>query len=281
MGKILKEIVINELSAVDVPAQVEATVVLIKRYIDEGETNVGEETKDTTTENKTDETAKAETGPTKEQFAGLLAKFDRVKEIVSLSPAERGGFDQLDDMVKQDEFLAMKPAQRVEKLQEMTKSAQEKDPVVYTTVDGVSMRKSAGETMIALAKSNDGLRKRLDASEAVVLQKNFEERVSREIPNLPGTISDRAAILKAVDSMPDQHRVGAMNVLKAQNSAMAKAFDTQGVTTRTGDNDSSPVVKLEAMTKTLVSKNPGLSNEAAFSQVLTTPEGQRLYTASL
>lgn len=270
MKKIIKEIVIEELSAVDTPAQAGATVVLLK-------SNPTKETK------KMDETKKIETEQgglppvdSDKKVKELVDIVERLKQIISLGFAERKTYESM-DMEKREGFLNSTTEQRAV----ITRSAAESDPVVYTTLDGVAMRKSVGRTMLGMAKSNDDLRNRLDASDAIILQKNLEERVVVELPHMAGTVSDRAAILRAVDLMPEVNRAGALSALKAQNTAMAKAFEIQGVVADQGALDHSPAAKLESMAKILSEKNHNLSSEAAFSQILNTEEGQKLYAASM
>lgn len=270
MKKIISEILIKELSVVDAPTQEGATVILIK-------SNQTEKAK------KMDKTTKMETEqgdlPTVDsdkKVKELIDIVERLKQIISLGFAERKTYESM-DMEKRENFLSSTTEQR----SAITRAADESDPVVYTTLDGVAMRKSVGEAMLSMYKSNDDLRKRLDASDAIILQKNLEERVVVELPHMTGTVSDRAALLRAVDSMPEVNRVGALSALKAQNTAMAKAFEIQGVVADQRALDHSPSAKLESMAKAMADKNQDLSNEAAFSQILNTAEGQKLYADSM
>lgn len=226
------------------------------------------------------ETSKAKDGmPNSDD---LKVKLKRADAIIKLNQKERGAFDNLDSVEKQNEFLGMSGSTRALKMDQLSKAAHDLDPIVYTTSDGQDLRKSIGNTLIRMAKANDDLLKRLNASEAVVAQKHLEDRVSIEIPHLPGTVSERAALLKAIDTLPDEKsRLGASNALRAQNSTMAKAFLTQGVVSTPEGHKSSPSVKLEAMAKALVTKDPQLSIESAYVQVMETRDGQRLYAATV
>ncbi len=271
--KIIKKLVINELSAVDIPAQEGATVVLMKRHTPT--TNKVRNMDDKMSDNVQKEQR------SDDDWLKLERKLKRSTSIIGLSPKDREFFDSLTDEVKKDEFLSMSPENRKELILNMEKNAQDSDPVVYTTTDGTVMRKSAGDSLIALAKSNDRLQKRLDASEAALFQKSLEDRVLIELQYMPGTVADRAALLKAVEAMPTENRTGALNALRAQNVAMAKAFETQGVTMEGIPQDHSPQAKLEKMAKALTDKDSNLSPEVAFSKVLDTAEGRELYTASL
>lgn len=272
MKKIIKKLVIDELSAVDIPAQEGATVVLMKRHIPTNKVR--------NMEDKTSNTVQKEQR-SDEDWLKLERKLKRSMSIVGLSPKDREFFDNLTDEDQKDEFLGMSPENREKLILNMEKNAQESDPVVYTTTDGTVMRKSAGDPLIALAKSNDKLQKRLDESEAALFQKSLEDRVLVELQYMPGTVADRAALLKAVEALPTENRTGALNALKAQNTAMAKAFKTQGVTMDGISQDHSPQTRLEKMAKALTDKDPKLSFEIAFSKVLDTAEGRELYASSL
>lgn len=105
-----------------------------------------------------------------------------------------------------------------------TAKALDEDPVEYTTIDGIELRKSAGAAFISMAKSNDDLRKRLDKSEGDRSQDRLEKRAEEVLAHLPGSVTDRAAMLKAIDGIEDpSQREAAMSALKAQNESMSKA----------------------------------------------------------
>ncbi len=161
------------------------------------------------------------------------------------------------------------------------KAAIDDDPVEYTTLDGIELRKSAGAAFISMAKSNDDLRKRLDKSEGARVQDGLEKRAEEELAHLPGSTAERAALLKAVDGIEDEgQRTAALAALKAQNAAMGQTFETVGHIAATPVSGS-PDAELEILAKAHQEANPGTTIEAAHSAVLQTTKGAELYAKSV
>jgi hypothetical protein len=112
--------------------------------------------------------------------------------------------------------------------------ANEGDPVLYTTTDGIDIRKSAGDTTLALAKSNDALRAQVadlsKSSTTVTLEKR-----ATEYPNVAKATA--ISILKTADAMPagSPERADVIKGLDALNKAQATAFS------RFGDTQTAPV----------------------------------------
>lgn len=157
------------------------------------------------------------------------------------------------------------------------------DPVIYTTTAGVDLRKSVGAEFIALAQNNDILMKRLDASDEKVAKSDLEKRATELLPNLPGTIEERAAVLKAVDGIEDEsHRKAAMANLASQNKALGKSLTTFGY--QGGailPEDGGDAGELDKLAKQYQADNAGVSFEKAYSAVLETPEGAAAYAKSV
>ena len=226
-------------------------------------------TKNKGVESMTDKST--DTQPTVEELRDQLA---RAHAVVALNAGERAHFDALPEESR-TAFLAKSTDGRRVEIEALAKAAQDADPVVYTTDDGVELRKSAGEAFIALAKSNDALRNEAEALRVEREQEQLEKRAATELPHLPGDIKTRAAMLKAIDGIEDDsQREAARNALKAQNEALAKAFETQG---HGGDPaPGSPDDQLDKLAKAHAEKN-GVSYQTAYADVLTSEEGRALY----
>ena len=154
----------------------------------------------------------------------VQAKLDRAESIVALSSEERAHFDALPEDMR-DTFLGKNVTDRRAEIV----AKNDADPVVYTTTDGVEIRKSAGEAMIAIAKSNDELRKANDSLVKAREQDALEKRADVELSHLPGDLQSRAALLKAVESIPDdKQRETALAALKSQNETAKGAYRTLG-----------------------------------------------------
>ena len=222
-----------------------------------------------------DGTQKTDDKPTVEDVQKQLA---HTQAIVALSADERAHFDGLETEA-QDAFLTKSADDRCAEIEAAAKAKQDEDPVVYTTAKGVALRKSAGELAIGQAREIDEQAGKLAKYEAEREQATLEKRADDELPHLPGTVEVRAAMLKQVDAIEDDDtREAAHQALKANNDAMAKAFETHG---GGGEPEpGSPDEQLEKMAKAHAEEHE-VSEAAAMAKVMHTPKGQALYKASV
>ncbi len=222
-------------------------------------------------EDMTEKVEKKEEQPTVE---GLQARLARAHAVITLNGKERAHFDALPENA-QTAFLAKSAGGRLEEVEANAKAKAGADPVVYTTADGVEIHKSAGNAFIALAKSNDDLREEAGALRAEREQEELEKRADRELAHLPGDLTTRATMLKAMDGIEDASlREAAHNTLKAQNEAMAKAFETHGHGGQPEPGSADD--ELGKLAKAYAEKN-GVTVQAAYAKVLTSAEGKALY----
>ena len=154
------------------------------------------------------------------------------------------------------------------------------DPVVYTTKDGGSIRKSAGEETLNLAKTVDALAA-ANVQQAEELAKMAAEREAHEIakqadeliPNFPGDAATRQSLIKAVRSLPAEERESVEKMLAGPNNAYEFATTAQGHSqqmsvAKTSDFDQ--LVKEEQK----ISKS---DHSTAYMAVLDTDEGRRAF----
>ena len=202
----------------------------------------------------TDKTDKAnDTQPSVEE---LQKQLDRANSIIALSQTEKSHFDSLEGEV-QDAFLAKSSDERKAEIESVSKAKQDADPVLYTTADGVELRKSAGEALIAMAKANDAIAKENSELRAQREQDSLEKRAEEELSHLPGDVKTRAAMLKAVESISDEdQRKAALDALKANNNAMGEAFEAHGVSGQSAP--SSADSELNQLAKELAEKGKEL-----------------------
>lgn len=220
-----------------------------------------------------------------EQVDDLKAQLAKSNMIAALNDAEKAYYQPIAKDAAGDDFLKMDAGERQKlvaaHVKEVEKRALDADPVVYTTMDGHDLRKSAGAAFIEIAKSNDALRKQLAASQEATANMALEKRAEEELPHVPGTVQQRAAMLKALDGIEDEgNRAAAHAALKAQNDAMAFAFTTKGHVAATSPAGS-PEAELEKMAAEHQAKNPGMSMEKAHADVMATPAGAELYAKSV
>ncbi len=225
----------------------------------------------------TDETKKAEGN--EPMVEDLQKQLDRANSIVALGSEERAYFDTLKGETAQDAFLAKSADERQAEVETVAKAKQDADPVLYTTADGVELRKSVGAALIAMAKSNDAIRKENEALRQQRDRDALEKRAEEEFSHLPGDVKTRASMLKAVEGIPDEaQREAALNALKAQNDALAKAFETHGVGGQPAQGSADS--ELNQLAKDLAEKE-NTSFEKAYAQVLGTEQGKKLYAETV
>jgi hypothetical protein len=207
-------------------------------------------------------------------------KVERMEKRDALQTDLRKFYDGLTDDTARDAFLA-KSAD--DQKTELTKAAGD-DPVVYTTIGGIDIRKSAGDTVLALAKQGDEDKRELAKARAATEDVTLEKRAKDDLGNVGGELLGKKALLKAVDGITDTvTRDAAIAVLKAANES------SKGIYVRKGEGGgAAPVVsdgeremgeaeaKLEEMAKAHATTNK-VTFEKAYAEVIQTAEGSELY----
>lgn len=193
------------------------------------------------------------------------------KAYGELNDAEKAHYNRLDESGKAA-FLKMAKDARANELNK----AAESDPVVYTAEDGSVFRKSDDPRLVKMAKDNDQtnreLKKERDERETL----EFTKRATEELGNLPGEMPSKIALLKAVEKIEDKEvRTSVLGILKSHCESFKPAFETRGSSSLTG-----PTASLDAMAKKYAEDHK-LSYEKAYSEVISTPEGKRLYEQTL
>ena len=258
--RILRSFRIDEISGVDRPAQIGARVAILKR-------NSASEA------NMTEEEIK--------KMKSLEKSVEGLAAIVGLSADERGHYDKLEGDDAKAAWLAKSGEERKAEIAEVVRKAAD-DDVVYTTTDGDEIKKSHGDIVLKLAKSHDAERKKTARLEAEKEQSGLEKRADEELKYLPGDVTTRAAMLKAVEEIPNEDtRKAAMETLKSQNAQMAKAFETEG-TCRLPRRPTRPTARLDKLAEERFTKMAGKeTKEQAYAKVMETPQGKELYNQSV
>lgn len=219
---------------------------------------------------KTEQTAGADDAVNK-RIEELEARAERAEAIAQLNDVQKAHYATLSPEAQAD-FLGASPDQRDAAI---NKAAGD-DPVVYTTLDGQDIRKSAGDLVLSLAKRADESEKNLKVEKAAREREVFAKRAKDELSNLPGKESAQIALLKAVAGIPDAaDREGVAEILKAANDGVSKAFDTAG-TSEAPVGNADAEAQLEKMAQDHFSANGG-SFAKSYQTVLNTPEGRELY----
>ncbi len=298
---IMREFKINEISAVDEPAQKGARMVLMKRHnkadkenpleddsadeddagvleaklkekksANDGKTTKSKETDMTEEEKKAAAlAAEKEKKDMAEKSAKLEADLKVAKALAELNDAEKAFYAKLDEKA-QAEFLAKSADLRKN---DIAKAA-ESNAVVYKSADGTEFRKSDDPRLVDMAKKNDELvkanKEALEKSESA----DFAKRADSELNFLKGTAAEKVALLKAVAGIADEAVRGKVaEMLKAANSSMSEAFKTLGLSKA---DPSSPSGKLDTLAKKYQA-DKNVSYAKAYDEVLKTAEGAELY----
>lgn len=216
---------------------------------------------------------------------------ERMKKIIALKAANRAYFDELKGEDVQDAFLDKSADDQDAEVKAADAKKNDADPVVYTTKDGVDIRKSDGANTLATAKALDGLKTDLEtmkADNAKLTEERdkatFEKRAETELAHLPGSVEIRAALLKAAESFEDEdQRKDALAALKAQNSAHSELFVNRGISTggdieKTIATGANPQAELDKMAEAYQKDHPDITIEQAHVEVMKTEAGSKLYS---
>lgn len=223
----------------------------------------------------------------KEALQELQKKFDdqeaelaKTKLIAGFNDAEKAHYGGLDDDGKAA-FEKMDADGRKTAVEEAVAKKAADDETFES--EGITISKSeVGPGVFALmkamqTKTNAAVAK-ADKLESDSIQKGLEEEAEKLWPNTAGSAADKAQMLKTIRELPEAQQEGQMKMLKAADEAMAKSFkeEGQGGTTEAG----SAAEKLEKMAKDLAGKE-SITFEKAYTKVLDTKEGAKLYNDSL
>lgn len=156
-------------------------------------------------------------------------KAEKAYRKASMTAAEREHCKDMSDD-DADDFMAMPAEDRRKKM--MGKSAGGHDETII--VDGATISKAeVGPGMFAFMKSqlaqNEALRKSLAVAESAAADVGFAKRAAVELPYVPGTIEERAAMLKGIAGIADEPtRAAVQKALEVANSTAQFAFRSVG-----------------------------------------------------
>lgn len=214
----------------------------------------------------------------------VKGRLKKAEAIVALPANQKAHYDTLKSDTDRDAYLAKSSKERDT---DISKS-QGDDPVVYTTMDGVDIRKSSGDLVVSLAKRNDTLAKDLAVEKAARLDADLTKRAETDLSKLAGDLTTRKALLKAIDGITDPAvRTEVMKSLSAANTAMSGAFKRtgsggspeDGQLEKSAGSPDEAEAKLDELAKTLQKADPKMDYATAYTKTLESPEGRVLYKA--
>ena len=191
----------------------------------------------------------------KTQVEDLQKQLATTTALSTMSDATKAHYSTLNDDDKET-FLAKSAEDQASDIENLAKA----DPVIFKSADGDEFRASDDPRLVKMAKDRDADRKELIKSQAATEHARLEKFAKDELPNLPGELSVRAAIVKSVEGISDEKtRDAAMSALKAHNAALSGAFTEVG---KSGGKDNLDVQKqadadskLDELAKAYASEN--------------------------
>lgn len=176
----------------------------------------------------------------------LRAELSVAKALAALTDAEKAFHQALPEGDRAG-FLAKSADERKAMIDAAARKASDADPVVYVSpVTKREFRRSAGEDVIDLAKRADASEERARKADERALDERCEKRAGTELARYPGEIAVRAAIVKALEGIPDASvRKAAFESIAAGNAALGGTFEKRGSTF----GGSAPMTKDAAVAK--------------------------------
>lgn len=250
----LTDMEIDEISLVDKGANPDAHITFFKR---KGDTQMDE-------------------NDIEKRLAELEQENAFYKGMANLSDAEKAYMDKMDDDAKKA-FMSMTSDERaktmkkgdmkkmdnatIEKqLQDIEKRLAEKDDVIKSLQEG---NDALSEQVTKMAEENETLK--------------LQKRAETEFAGLSGTVEQKAKLLKALEGIEDEDvRKMAFENVKAKASANEALMTEVG---KSGSDESDASTKLQKMAEKYAQEK-NITVQKAYSEVITTPEGTKLYKES-
>lgn len=289
--RIMRAFRINEVSAVDRPAQAGARMTILKR--DNSNDTHGHERIEDMTEAEMkkmlDDAVKAAlpaavtaaTADLTKKLNETTSQLEVLKAAGKKKPPQFGA----DDMSEPDEDDTKKSAawkawsaKQVETA--VAKAKEEFDAEIAKRADiakndetlehdGVVLRKSViGEDQFKVMKS-------LTETNEI---NAFTKRAETEIPSLPGTSIAKAKALRAVSKLAKEDREVIEAMLKGGNAALQANMKAIG---KDGAGEGSAEAEIEKMVATYMATDKTVTKAVAYTKVLETTEGKAAYAKSL
>jgi len=221
--KILRALRLDKISGVDRPAQEPATVAVIITS-DNPEAEEAEMNEEVEKNDEVEEILSEFVEPEAE-----VEKNDEVEEapaeepVAEEAPEEEPAAEEAPEEAPAEEEPAVEEAPVEEAPVEKAEAS-----VIYKSLDGTEYGSDDDPRLIEAVKRADALETEkveiAKAAEEVALAKRAEETLG----NCPGSEDVKKGLLRAVESLGDDVRDGALEILKAANENLAGAFEERG-----------------------------------------------------
>lgn len=283
----IAKIRIDEISAVDRPAQTPARAVLIKRAAQNEQpaegaapglqkgTNPGGITSNPPNNTMTAELQK-QIDESKAQVEQLTKRAERAERLASLSDVQKAHLNAL-PAEQQEPFLALEPKAREQIVTAAVAKSADSNPIVET-IDGEPFRKNDDPRMLKMAKQIQTERAERLKVEKQARSERLTKRAGEELNKLPGKDLAKVALLDVIEMhLPAEHQAEVAGLIKAANSGLAKAFETNGTREGVKVEGEAAAVVIERVTKRLMTENPKLSKLQAMEKAADDPEVKAAY----
>lgn len=272
---VLRNLHLDELSGVDVPAQEHATAVITKS-MSLIKTTPSAETSATTHNPPQEQTVTdAEKQALEAKIADLTKSNTRLSILSKLTDEERLYLGRM-----ADDEQEVTIAKGFAGARGVLRTAIDADAVVYTALDGQVFRKSHDQTLVTLVKRNDDLTKALAKQTEATLSVEIEKQAVVVMKNFACESNVKIAIMKAVEGIADEkvRAEAAQAILKADGAlglALTRHSDPGALPAQ-----GSPEAQIEILAKNLQKAQPKLTFEQAYSRVISDgAEGSALFAA--
>jgi hypothetical protein len=263
---ILHDFDLEEISAVDIPAQTPAKMSIIKRN----------ESTDRGNNMSTDNQNTVELDALKKQVSELSGQLADAQKMAGMSDAEKQYMTGMKDDEKKA-FTDMKPEDRKKRM-EMSKSMDES-----IEVNGVVLTKSAlGADMFSVIKSQQAQLEKQEQevrkAREMAITATFVRKASEQYSHVPGTNEELGMLLRETADISKGAQDTLASVLEALEKSNAKAFVSKGHTDGADDEGVSPIDKLDSIAKSYATEN-NVDYATAYSVVIE--QNADLYQKSL
>lgn len=199
------------------------------------------------------------------------AELTKATKLAAMNDLQKAHYSSLPEAEK-DVFLTKSADEQTA----IIKNLEGANPVVYKAADGSEFRKNDDPRLVAMAKSADDNAKIAKAATEKFEKAELEKRAVEIFKNSPGTVEQKGAMLKALESIPDETvRKAALESAKAGDDALAAAYTRKGAGGGK-DVDNTAATQLESRAKKYETDNK-VSYVKAYDAVIQTPEGAKLY----
>ena len=278
--KIMRSFNMNFISAVDNPAQEGARSLLLKRQSTEDNSAVLAETSEqealksespvtpTITKTNEEDTMNEEI---QKSLDSMVARLEKAEKIAGLNDVEKSHYNSLDASGK-DAFLSSDAESRESTIEK----SKGEDPVVYTDANGIDYHKSDDIRLINSVKSSD---KAIEKAKQLTESRHMDllkVQAKEDLACYPGEECTKVALLNKVSEIVDDvTRDAVLEMLKANNTELSKAFESQGHSVVV-EKAAGPEAELNKLADE-IAKRDNISFEVAYVKALDSEEGASLY----